>query len=150
MATFTEVMLQVKTVTKKNIDKKCTDIAKELFMSVVEKSPSPMVEAAHPYSRGQLANNWFTGINSISSEMDTSYDDYGTQSRLRVDAISYGSFTKDGDFISLANNTPQAIYAEKLGWQAGQGANGWVWSGRASTPIAMVANSITEVISKYK
>lgn len=125
-----------------------TNIAQEAFLATVNYSPSPSNPG--PYAKGLLVNQYYIAIgNTPSSEVSTATSDTGeaSKSRIKMLSASLPFFGKDNT-VTLANNTEEAFYADKLGWAAGAGTNGWVWTGKA--PYFMTAKAMSYIESKYK
>lgn len=128
-------------LTKVNSD--AYKIAKELFNTVVDETPSP----AHPgpFATGYLVDQWFPEVgNEFSEELGSSTSRDGSGSKSRIAAL-IGSefFGKDGT-LTLTNNVPYAYRAEVLGWPQEDG-----WSGQIG-PYRMVAKALQAIADKYK
>lgn len=127
------------------------NITEELFTQAVVKSPTKMSDPQAKFSKGLLVNQWYPEAGGAYSSMVTTATNMSgadSLSRIKSTLSAKPFYGKDG-VVTLTNNTEQAYRAEKLGWPAGEGANGWVWSGRQSTPYAMVAASIQYIIGKH-
>lgn len=125
-----------------------TNIAQDAFLSAVDYSPSPSNPG--PYAKGLLVNQYYAAIgNTPSSAVSTATNPTGEDSKARIKLLvaSLPFFGKDNT-VTLANNTEEAFYADKLGWAAGAGTNGWVWTGKA--PYFMTAKAMSFIESKYK
>jgi len=121
------------------INKKISNSVEDLFTSVVEHSVMPL--GPGPYATGLLANQWYPMVGGHSSEISESRNLSGTESLSRIKAmLATGVFLGKDAVITLTNNVDHAYRAEVLGWPAGQGANGWVWSGRQG-PYAMIGRA---------
>ena len=129
------------------INNKACQAFEDLGVEIVEKSPTPPGEGG--FSKGLLKNSWYVQVNGVDNTVGTVANPNGVDSLSRIKAISkvlpfYG---KDG-FVTLTNSTEHAYRAEYLGWPAGEGANGFVWSGRVG-PYAMVQTAITNYKAKH-
>ena len=125
-----------------------TNITQEAFLAVVNYSPSPSNPG--PYAKGLLVNQYYLAFgNTPSSEVNSSTSDTGEASKTRIKLLSVSlPFYGKDSVVTLANNTEEAFYADKLGWAAGAGTNGWTWTGKA--PYFMTAKAMTLIKSKYK
>jgi hypothetical protein len=123
-------------------------IAEDAMTAVVVNSPSPANPG--PYAKGLLANQWYSKIgDDYSSEVSTSSNPNGIASLSRIKStLAAQPFYKQDGTVTLTNNLSYAYRAEMLGWPAGEGDNGWHWSGRQG-PYRMVAKSMTYIGSKY-
>jgi hypothetical protein len=123
-------------------NRQCFQIAKELFTSVVELTPSPS-NPGH-YAHGWLSNQWYPESGSFSEELSGSKSPSGADSINRINALrGLEFFRKDGK-LTLTNNLSYAYRAEVLGWPVSDG-----WSGQVG-PYRMVALSIQAIATKYK
>jgi len=123
-------------------------IVKDLFDQTVLGSPSP----SNPgnFAKGLLVNQYYPQVGGdYDATVTSSTDDFGAESYTRIEAALEDQpfFGKD-NVITLSNNTEEAIYAEKIGWPKGGGANGFKWSGNTG-PYAMRENAINYIVSKY-
>lgn len=130
------------------VNGKCYEIAKELFESVVKKTPSPSNPG--PYAQGQLANQWFPEVGGFSEELDGRLSGTGADSLTRIAALRPGMngqgsayFRKDGR-LTLTNNLSYAYRAEALGWPVKDG-----WSGQIG-PYRMAALSLQAIALKHR
>ena len=131
--------------------KNTNNIVEDTFTQAVVRSPSPVSDPTAKFSKGLLTNQWYPQIGSgYSSMVTTATNANGIDSLSRIKALLATSpFLGKDNIVSLANNTEEAYYAEVLGWKAGPGTNGWIWSGRQSSPYAMVRGTITYIQGKY-
>lgn len=123
---------------------KCLAIAKELFVSIVNLSPSPSNPGS--WADGLLANQWYPAIGTFSSEVGTATSPYGAGSLARIANLTTNSeafFGKDG-VITLSNNVSYAYRAEVLGWPVEDG-----WSGKVG-PYLMVAKSLQAIATRNR
>jgi hypothetical protein len=123
---------------------KCLAIAKELFVSIVNLSPSPI----HPgsWADGLLVNQWYPAVGSFSNQVGTSTSPYGAESIARIYNLTDNSTAfkgKDG-MVTLSNNVSYAYRAEALGWPADEG-----WTGKVG-PYLMVAKSLQAVSARNR
>lgn len=124
------------------------NIVRDAFIAPVDYSPSPSNPG--PYAKGLLVNQWYPSVgNTFSSDVSTATSSTGEDSKARINLVVTSNvfYGKDG-VVSLSNNTQEAHYANKLGWKAGDGTNGWVWSGNA-VPYFMTAKTESYLLSKY-
>lgn len=127
------------------VNVKCYKIAKELFTSIVQLSPSPSHPG--PYADGYLVNQWYPEEGNYFSEElgpDSDISATGQGSLSRIASLAGGEFLMKDGVLTLTNNTHYAYRAEALGWPASEG-----WSGRIG-PYRMVALSIQIISAKYK
>lgn len=122
-----------------DVNNGCYKIARELFLKIVQNTPSPVQRGAK-YAKGALVNNWYPlRGNGFSSDSTEDLSPYGEGSISRIKAVVGGGaefFKKDGSF-TLSNNLDYAYQAEALGWQK-------------TGPYAMVSLSIQEISARYK
>lgn len=124
-----------------------TNIVQEAFLATVNYSPSPSNPG--PYAKGLLVNQYYIAIgNTPSSEVSTATSDTGEASKTRIKllSVSLPFFGKD-NIVTLANNTEEVHYANKLGWEKGKGTNGWVWNG--ALPYFMADKAMSYIKNKY-
>ena len=124
------------------VNTKCYKITKELFTSVVNKSPSP----GNPgeTAKGLLANQWYPKEGGFSEETGTATSPNGASSLARISSLMGKEFYRRDGMISLSNNLYYAYRAEVLGWPKSDG-----WSGRVG-PYRMVALSLQAIAAKYR
>lgn len=136
-----KAMLQASTNTNK--------IVEDLFKQTVLGSPSPSNPGV--FAKGLLVNQYYTEVGGgYSTDVGTATDDFGADSYFRIaETLAEQPFLNKDNVVTLANNTEEAYYADKLGWKAGLGTNGWVWTGNVG-PYAMRTNAVNYIISKYK
>ena len=127
---------------KSEINESVNGIAKELFESIVDKTP---VET------GRFKNNWYVGTNNISTESnESSMDSSGSASYSRINSLSNDKtfLGKDG-YVSLSTsvvgyNNQYGDYVfypyliEYYGWS------------KKKRPEGMVRVSLVEIATKYK
>lgn len=118
-------------------------VIETLFNKVVDYSP---VKPSAMYSQGVLINQWYPAIgDKPSGIVSNSSSSTGAESRSRIkEILSRKPFLGKDSVVTLANNVSYAYRAEKLGWPAGEGDNGWHWSGRVG-PYAMVAKAMSNI-----
>lgn len=125
------------------INGKCYKIAKELFTTVVDLSPSPTNPG--PFAKGELVNQWYPEAGGdYSEELSPDLSADGAGSRARINALKGFEFLGHDGVLTLTNNLPYAYRAEALGWPVADG-----WSGKIG-PYRMVARSVQAVAAKYK
>lgn len=121
--------------------------AQDTFKLVVSLSPSPSNPG--PYAKGLLVNQYYVSVGNYSTEFGTALSDTGADSLARIDGLSStNAFLGKDSVVYLSNSTEEAIYADKLGWAAGKGTNGWVWSGN-SGPYLMRDQAIQYTLAAY-
>lgn len=126
---------------KRKVNDQCLHIAKELFLKVVEGSPSPLNPG--PYADGLLVNQWYPAIGGVSGSVGSDTSPYGAGSIARIHALFSGStefYSKDG-MISLSNNVHYAGLAESIGWQPPR------WNGRPG--YFMVLKALQDVSMRF-
>lgn len=125
-------------------------IVKELLEQVVVRSPSPAMNPTPAFAKGHLANQWYPLIGSQFSTavaLDASITGSGSLSRISSILLSKPFHGKDNT-ITMANNVDYAYRAEVLGWPAGTGTNGWIWS-KNTGPYLMVRGAMQYIAGKY-
>ena len=122
-------------------------IVSDLFTQVVVRSPSPS-NPGH-YAKGLLVNQYYTQVGEgYSSAVSSSTSLSGSDSLQRInDTLASSPFLGKDNTVTLANNTEEAYYADKLGWVKGQGTNGWIWKG--TVPYMMTHGAISYIQNKY-
>lgn len=124
---------------------RCLSVAKELFDSIVNLSPSPKNNSQ--WADGLLVNQWYPAVGTFSSELSTSTSPYGAASLSRISSLVSDSkefYGKDG-VITLSNNVFYAYRAEALGWPEKDNP---VW--KNAEPYWMVARSLQIIAARYK
>jgi hypothetical protein len=131
---------------EQDINRKCYQISRELFLSIVSKTPSPSNPGR--YAKGELVNNWFPvdGPN-FSSETTDARSATGAESIARInnDIGAAGQFLRQDGTVTLSNNLDYAFRAEYRGWPEKDNAR---W--RNAQPYRMVAQSLMLISAKYK
>lgn len=142
-----------------DIQKWCNEIAplamnKEVCNAFEEIATGAVVESPDPpgiggFSKGLLKNSWFPEVGGIDPTVGTVPNATGADSLSRIKGVVkiFPFFGKD-NFITLTNSVEHAYRAEWLGWPAGEGSNGFLWSGRVG-PYAMVQTAITNYKAKH-
>ena len=130
---------------KEEVNKEIVGVATKLFTYAVDYSPTPKTG---DYSKGLFVNQWYPQQNGYSQEHSSQKDDNGSDSRSRISSLlGLKTFLgKDGS-LSFTNSTAYAEYVEDLGWEAGEGTNGWVWTGKVAA-YAPAAKSLTRIKSE--
>jgi len=123
------------------VDTKCTLIAKDLFTTVVDKSPT---KPGANYAQGHFINNWYTGINSYSQETSSATSYEGMASRQRIGSLPSGVFFGKDGFVSFSNSLPYVRNVEYDGWMPSENPR---WSGKVG-PYAPVGKSLVQVAAK--
>jgi hypothetical protein len=125
----------------------CRD-AEELFSEVVVESPDP--PGVGGFAKGLLKNSWYIdAAGDTDNTVGTTPNTTGADSLSRIKAVltTLPFYGRDGA-VSLTNSLEYAYRAEAIGWPAGEGTNGFVWSGRVG-PYAMVQTAITNFKAKH-
>ena len=118
-------------------------IARELFKSIVQLTPSPTQRDASS-AQGVLVNNWFPVDGPEFSQASmTSKSDYGLASLARINQLRGNQFFRKDGAVTMSNNLHYAYRAEVLGWPSPP------WSGRVG-PYRMVALSMQAISARYK
>lgn len=124
------------------VNDKCYEIARELFTSIVNLTPSPTNPG--DTAEGLLVNNWFpVDGSSFSDAKSSAKSPYGSASLARIKALTGRQFLRKDGTVTLSNNLSYAYRAEVLGWPQP------AWSGSVG-PYRMVAKSLQKVSAKYK
>lgn len=119
----------------------------EYFTKHVDLSP---IKPFGQFATGHLKNNWYVviGTSAILSS-DSVANPSGIDSLSRIKALlAQNPFWGKDNTVTLSNSVSYAYRADKLGWEAGGGANGWVWSGRVG-PYMMSSLSKQYIKGKY-
>jgi hypothetical protein len=123
----------------------------EVAIPAVVNSPSSS-SAPHiaEYSKNHLIEQWYPQIGGFSGALTAATNAYGAGSITRIkELVKLKPFYGRDNFVTLTNNTPYAYRAEVLGWPAGEGANGWQWSGRVG-PYGMITRAVITWKAKYQ
>lgn len=114
----------------KNASDNTNNVFRDLGTLVVRFSPSPSNPG--PYAKGLLVNQWYFSVGAPDLSAGTTTNPTGSDSLSRLDAfIGTNPFLGRDATAYIANSTQEAMYADLLGWAAGKGTNGWIWSGRS-------------------
>ena len=130
---------------KEEVNKEIVDVAVKLFTYAIDYSPTPQTG---DYSKGLFVNQWYPQQNGYSQEHSSQKDGNGSDSRSRVSVLenSKAFLGKDGS-LTFSNNTEYAGNVEDIGWDFGEGTNGWIWTGTVA-PYAPVAKAMTRIKSE--
>lgn len=130
------------------MNKSVSNAVESLFTNIVVLSPSPSNPGA--YATGHLANQWYPSVGgSFDTSLTMSTNPNGADSLSRIKAILAGQiFLGKDNVITLSNNCDYSYRVEYLGFPAGQGTNGWSWSGRVG-PYRMVGAALANLKGKY-
>lgn len=127
---------------QQQVNDKAVDIATELFTTAVKLTP---VSSPKEPKRGELVNNWNTGIgvDAYDKSYNPSFDVSGSASLQGITKLkgSQEFLSKDGE-VSLTNVVGYGYRAEYAGWPAPR------WND--SKPYAMMRNALIMVAPKYK
>ena len=126
---FAEDLLSFKTKALEAANSSVCNAAESLFTGVVDLSP---IQPAAQFATGLLKNSYYTAIDGgFDLSVGSVPDSNGTSSLSRIKAtVLLKPFLGKDNTITLTNSVPEAYRANALGWPMGQGANGWIWSGR--------------------
>jgi hypothetical protein len=109
-------------------NKSCCNAVESLFTDEVVLSP---IQPVAQYSTGLLKNSYYAKVGGFDLTVGTSPNSSGGDSLSRIKAmLAEAPFLGKDNFVTLTNSVEEAYRADVLGWPAGEGANGWVWSGR--------------------
>ena len=103
--------------------------AESLFTDEVVLSP---IKPAANFATGLLKNSFYPQAGGgFDMTVGAVPDDNGTASLSRIKALmATKPFLGRDNTITLTNSADHAYRADVLGWPLGEGANGWVWSGK--------------------
>lgn len=128
------------------INRKCYEISRELFLQIVELTPTKIGPVHGPYARGVLANNWFPvdGPGFSTAETDTKVPN-GQASIDRIKALKGSQFFRKDGTVTLSNNIDYAFRAEWKGWPEEDNPR---W--KNAKPYHMVTLSLLLISARYK
>lgn len=100
-----------------------------VFTDEVVLSP---VQPAANYATGLLKNSFYVMVGGgFDTTIGTTADPSGIASLSRIKAaLATQPFLAHDNTITLTNSVEEAYRSDVLGWPLGEGANGWVWSGK--------------------
>lgn len=125
-----------------DVNKKCYQIARELFRNIVQLTPSPTNPGL--YAAGHLVNQWYPeNGGDFSEELSSDTSPNGSGSLARIEGLKGVEFYRKDGKVTLVNNLSYAYRAEVLGWPRKEG-----WSGTIG-PYRMVAKSLQAIKAKY-
>ena len=117
---------QIKAVSK--VSENMNKAVEGLFTDVVRLAPT---QPFANYSTGLLVNSFYAKAGGYDLTVGSAPNSSGGDSLGRIKAmLSQMPFLGKDNFVTLTNSVDHAYRADVLGWPAGQGTNGWVWSGR--------------------
>jgi len=117
---------QIKAVGKAS--QNTNNAVESVFTDTVVLSP---IQPVAQYSTGLLKNSYYAKIGGFDLTVGTVPDASGSASLSRIKAmLALNPFLGKDNIVTLTNSVEEAYRADVLGWPAGQGTNGWVWSGR--------------------
>jgi hypothetical protein len=101
------------------------------YVATQEVVLAPEAPAAN-FSIGLLKNSFYAMAGGgFDLTVGTVPDPSGTSSLSRIKAIvATQPFLGRDNTLTLTNSVDHAYRADVLGWPLGEGANGWVWSGK--------------------
>lgn len=122
------------------VNEKALEIAKDLFTEAVKLTP---VSSPEEKKRGELKNNWRSGVNSVNFSYSPNFDITGASSLASIAELdgSIAFLGKDGK-VNITNMVPYGFRAEYEGWPSPR------W--KDSKPYAMMRNALTTTAAKYK
>ena len=101
------------------------------------------------YSKGHIANNWRVSAGGPDLTVDPTGDITGNASYARARAFRLSKpFLGKDDKVFITNSVNYSYRADKIGWPAGQGTNGWKWSGRV-TAYGFTGIAINNMKGRY-
>lgn len=101
------------------------------YVATQEVILSPDAPTAN-YSVGLLKNSFYTHVGGgYNMTVGTVANSSGADSLSRIKAaVATQPFLGRDNTITLTNSVDHAYRADVLGWPSGEGANGWIWSGK--------------------
>ena len=127
----------------KDVNDKLVIVTEDLFVGIIQDTPVATVPYQGEFHPGLLKNNWFTEVNSTSSETTSVADPSGSGSISNVQSVLQANPFLKGDVkVTMTNNQDYAYRAEMLGWEAPR------WSGNVA-PYRMVATNLIRVAGTY-
>lgn len=125
---------------QQEVNDKAIVIATELFTTAVVLTP---VSDPKQEKRGELINNWMTGVGISVKSYNPSFNISGRASLQGISTLkSTEEFLGKDGTVSITNIVEYGYRAEYAGWPAPRWKN--------SKPYAMMRNALTEVAPKYK
>jgi len=111
----------------KNTSDNTNKVFSDLSTLVIRFSPSPSNPG--PYAKGLLVNQYYFSVGTPDLSVTSSTSPAGADSLSRLDAfLANNPWLAKDNTAFIANSTQEAYYADILGWVAGKGTNGWVWT----------------------
>lgn len=128
----------------REVDNKITDMAVELFDTVVFCSPhQPLAK----YAKGEFINNWVAVANGESSQTISAKSMTGEDSLRSIERFKgMSTFLGTDGYVTLSNNVSYAYLVEYAGWPQSINPR---WINNVG-PYAPVRNAWTIVVPKYK
>jgi hypothetical protein len=143
---FAASVLANKLKIEMEINKKCYEISRELFLQIVELTPTKVGPVVGPYAKGVLANNWFPVDGAgYSADKTDSKVGKGQDSINRINALKGTQFFRQDGTVTLSNNIPYAFRAEYVGWPESDNPR---W--KNARPYFMVSTSLLLIAGKYR
>lgn len=137
---FSEVINKFCQSTPDKVDLKCVTMTRELFRSIILKTP--VSDREH---KGRLVGNWNVKLNGFDFNTSNKFSPERSGPIRRMESIvKKGIFYGDDVWVTMSNGIEYAYRAEYLGWPETEG-----WSGKVG-PYAMVRNGVLEVVTKYR
>lgn len=83
------------------------------------------------FATGLLKNSFYAKVGGFDLTVGTTANPSGSDSLSSIKAaVATKPFLGKDNVITLTNSVDHAFRANSLGWPLGEGANGWVWSGK--------------------
>lgn len=145
---FAEDILKFKEKALLDANKSVSNAAESLFTQIVVLSPSPTNPGL--FAQGHLADQWYPAVGGeFSADISSSTNPSGANSLSRIKAIlAQQIFLGNDNTLTFTNNLNYAYRVEYLGFPAGGGTNGYIWSGKVG-PYRMVGTAVINFKSKY-
>lgn len=123
-------------------------ITEDFLSKPVELSPTKPVAN---YAQGHLIAQWYSAVGpNPNTSSSSSTDMTGEASLARIKAtLASNPFLGKDNIVTLTNSVSYAYRVDKLGWPAGEGDNGWHWSGRVG-PYLMTSQAKNYILGKYQ
>lgn len=102
------------------------------------------------HSNGDIANNWHPSVGQPNVVIPNGPDLSGSFSMQRINSFAASfAFYRTDNVVYLTNVMNYSYRADKVGWPAGKGTNGWTWSGRVG-PYGFTGQAINNLKGKYQ
>lgn len=85
------------------------------------------------FATGLLKNSFYAKVGGFDLTVGTTANPSGNSSLSSIKAaVAAQPFLGKDNTITLTNSVDHSYRANYLGWPQGEGANGWVWSGKVT------------------